>query len=141
MSLRTAAKDADMAIQAKSTPATSHNRVADEDEDEDEEVKRLLKRLANLRQIREADNQVDHLRSNAAFSNHHRRHQEPHAHQEHPQIHRAGRKPQAETEEGEGSEEEKARQDRQAPPPQEEDAGVVKRRGEVHSPLDANKRV
>ena len=96
--------------------------------------------LMHLRQIREADNQVDHLRSNAACSNHRRR-QEPHAHQEHPQTRRADHKPQAETEEGEGSEEEKARQDRQAPPPQEEDAGAVKRRGDVHRPRDVNKRV
>ena len=131
-----------MAIQAKSTPATSHSQIADEDEDEDEEVRHLLKGLANLRQIREADNQVDHLRSNAAFSNRRHRHRhETHAHQKHPQIHRAGRKPQAEIEEGEGNEEEKARQDRQAPPPQEEGADVVKRRGGVHRPLDANKRL
>ena len=131
-----------MAIQDKSTPATSHSQVADEDKDEDEEVRYLLKGLTNLRQIREADNQVDHLRSNAACSNRRRRQpQEPHAHQEYPQIHHAGHKPQAEIEEGEGNEEEKARQDRQAPPPQEEGADVVKRRGEVHHPLDANKRL
>jgi hypothetical protein len=45
-------------IQAKSTPEAS-NQTADAEVVEEEETN-------NMRQIREADNQVDYLRSNAA---------------------------------------------------------------------------
>ena len=100
-----------MAIPAKPTPEAS-NQTADADKDEDEEEGRnqLLKGRTNMRQIREADNQVDHLRGNAANFN--RRHLQ--AHQGHPQVHQ-GRQRQAETEAGpreENKEEEEARQER-----------------------------
>jgi hypothetical protein len=53
-------------IQAKSTPEAS-NQTADAEEVEEEETNCLLKGRTNMRQIREADNQVDHLRNNAAY--------------------------------------------------------------------------
>ncbi len=53
-------------IPAKSTPEAS-NHTADAEEVEEEETNILLKGRANMLQIREADNQVDHLRSNAAY--------------------------------------------------------------------------
>ena len=107
----------------------------DADADAREEDKRQLKRLAVLRQVRQADDKVGHLRSNAADSSHRHR-QKLHAHQEHPQIQRAGRNHQTETEAGEGCAEEKPSQDQQAPPPEEEDEGGVNggRRG-VHLTL------
>jgi hypothetical protein len=43
------------------------NQTADVEEVEEEETNILLKGHTNMRQIREADNQVDHLRSNAAY--------------------------------------------------------------------------
>jgi hypothetical protein len=52
-------------IPAKSTPEAS-NQTADAEEDEEEETNILLKGRTNMRQIREADNQVNHLRGNAA---------------------------------------------------------------------------
>ena len=57
-----------MAIPAKPTPEAS-NQTADADKDEDEEEGRnqLLKGRTNMRQIREADNQVDHLCNNTAY--------------------------------------------------------------------------
>ena len=91
-----------------------------------------------MRQIREADNQVDHIRGNAANFN--RRHLR--APQEHPQVHRA-RQHHAENEERPGErskEEEKARQERQAPPPQKEDAGRVVGCEDDQRPLVASKR-
>jgi hypothetical protein len=51
---------------AKSTPEAS-NQTADAEEVEEEETDILLKGHTNMRQFREADNQVDHLRSNAAY--------------------------------------------------------------------------
>jgi hypothetical protein len=98
-------------IPAKPTPEAS-NQAADADKDEDEEEGRnqLLKGRTNMRQIREGDKQVDHLRSNAAIFN--RRHLQ--ARQGHPQVHRM-RQRQAETEAGPGEEnkaEEEARQER-----------------------------
>jgi hypothetical protein len=110
--LRTAAKvadaDADMAIPAKPTPEAS-NQTADADKDEDEEEGRnqLLKGRTNMRQIREADNQVEHLRGNTANFN--RRHLQ--ARHGHPQVQHV-RQRQAETEAGpreENKEEEEAR--------------------------------
>jgi hypothetical protein len=100
-----------MAIPAKPTPEAS-NQTADADKDEDEEEGRnqLLKGRTNMRQIREADNQVDHLRGNAANFN--RRHLQ--ARQGHPQVHQV-RQRQAETEARPGEEnkeEEEARQER-----------------------------
>jgi hypothetical protein len=53
-------------IQAKSTPEAS-NQTADAEEVEEEETSILLKGRTNMRQICEADNQVNHLRSNAAY--------------------------------------------------------------------------
>ncbi len=53
-------------ILAKSTPEAS-NQTADAEEVKEEETNILLKGHTNMRQIREADNQVDHLRSNAAY--------------------------------------------------------------------------
>ena len=127
-----------MAVTAKAKPAATpeaKHRI----KDEEEEGKHLLKTTPLLRQIREADNEVGRLRSNAACFKHRRRRKLP-AHQQHPQALRAGRSHQAETEEGEGSEEEKASQGRQAPQPEEEDGDAVKRRrGEVRPTLDANK--
>ena len=52
------------AIPAKSTPE-ANNQTADSEEVEEEETNILLKGRTNMRQIREADNQVD--RSNAAY--------------------------------------------------------------------------
>jgi hypothetical protein len=52
-------------IPAKSTLEAS-NQTADAEEVEEEETNILLKERTNMRRIREADNQVDHLRSNAA---------------------------------------------------------------------------
>ena len=55
-------------IPAKSTPEASNQTAdAEEEEEEEEETNILLKRRTNLRQIREADNQVEHLRGNAAY--------------------------------------------------------------------------
>ncbi len=53
-------------IRAKSSLEAS-NRTADAEEVEEEETNILLKGHTNMRQIREAENQVDHLRSNAAY--------------------------------------------------------------------------
>jgi hypothetical protein len=53
-------------IPAKSTPEAS-NQTADAEEVKEEETSILLKGRTNMRQIREADDQVDHLRSNAAY--------------------------------------------------------------------------
>jgi hypothetical protein len=50
-------------IPAKSTPKAS-NQTAEEDEEEETNI--LLKGRTKMRQIREADNQVDHLCGNAA---------------------------------------------------------------------------
>ncbi len=52
--------------QAKSTPEAS-NQIADAEEVEEEEANILLKGRTNMRHIREADNHVDHFRSNAAY--------------------------------------------------------------------------
>ncbi len=51
---------------AKSTLEAS-NQTADEEEVKEEETNILLKGRTNKSQIREADNKVDHLRSNAAY--------------------------------------------------------------------------
>jgi hypothetical protein len=53
-------------IPAKSTPEAS-NQTVDEEEVEEEETNILLKGHTNTHQIRKADNQVNHLRSNAAY--------------------------------------------------------------------------
>jgi hypothetical protein len=53
-------------IPAKSSLEAS-NQTADAEEVEEEETTILLKGRTNMRRIREADNQVDHLRSNAAY--------------------------------------------------------------------------
>ncbi len=53
-------------IPAKSTQEAS-NQTADAKEVEEEETNIRPKGRTNMRQIREADNQVDHLRSNAAY--------------------------------------------------------------------------
>ncbi len=53
-------------IPAKSTPEAS-NQTADAQEVEEEETNIILKGRTNMRQIRETDNQVDHLRSNEAY--------------------------------------------------------------------------
>ena len=98
-----------MAIPAKSTPE-ANNQTADADEDKEEGPNHLLKGRTNMRPIRKADNQVDHLRCNEANFN--RRHLQ--ARQEHPQVHRV-RQRQAETEARpaeENKEEEEAHQER-----------------------------
>jgi hypothetical protein len=89
-----------MAITAKPTLEAS-NQAADADEDEKGEEGRnqFLKGRTNMRQIREADNQVDHLRGNAAnFNRHHLQ-----ARQGHLQV-RHVRQRQAETEARPGEE-------------------------------------
>jgi hypothetical protein len=53
-------------IPAKSTQEAS-NQTADAEEVDEEETNILLKGRTNMLRILEADNQVDHLRSNAAY--------------------------------------------------------------------------
>ncbi len=49
--------------------AGGHQPNRDAEEVDEKETNILLKGCTNMRQIREADNQVDHLRSNAAYEN------------------------------------------------------------------------